>query len=146
MTNEAMERLRVSSERLAPQLGDVSATFYARLFAAAPEVRRLFAPDMTRQRGHFEAALALLLRNLALIDVLGPSLMALGAEHVAYGTRTEHYDVARDCLLAALREHSGDAWTAEVERDWSDAIAAVVQPMLRGAAMGKAGRLPDPLG
>jgi nitric oxide dioxygenase len=136
---DAIDRLKVSFEQLSPSLGAVSATFYDRLFEVAPEVRRLFAPDMTRQRGHFEAALALLLRNITLIDVLGPSLMALGAEHVAYGTRPEHYDVARECLIFALGRHAGENWTPEIEGDWRDAITAVMQPMLRGAAMATAG-------
>jgi nitric oxide dioxygenase len=139
LTSDAIDRIRASFAALAPRMGDVSATFYDRLFEVAPEVRRLFAPDMTRQRGHFEAALALLLRNVSMLDVLGPSLMALGAEHVSYGTRTEHYDVARDCLIHAIRHHAGDAWNEELARDWHDAIGAVMEPMLRGAALATAG-------
>lgn len=148
MTPAAIERVRASFTDLTPQLGAVSATFYDRLFEVAPEVRRLFAPDMTRQRGHFEAALALLLRNISMLEVLGPSLMALGAEHVSYGTRDEHYDVARECLIFAIRHHAGDAWSDQLERDWHDAVTAVMQPMLRGAALATAGaadRIGDPL-
>jgi hemoglobin-like flavoprotein len=149
VTPEAIDRIRASFTAITPQLGAVCATFYDRLFEVAPEVRRLFAPDMTRQRGHFEAALALLLRNVTMLDVLGPSLMALGAEHVSYGTRAEHYDVARECLIHAIRQHAGDAWSDELERDWHDAVTAVMQPMLRGAALatsgaaGRIGRPPD---
>ena len=148
MTPDAIDRIRASFTALTPQLGAVSATFYDRLFEVAPDVRRLFAPDMTRQRGHFEAALALLLRNVSMLEVLGPSLMALGAEHVSYGTRAEHYDVARECLIYAFRQHAGDAWSDELERDWHDAVTAVMQPMLRGAALAAAGaadRIGDPL-
>jgi nitric oxide dioxygenase len=94
---------------------------------------------MTRQRGHFEAAFALVLRNITMLDVLGPSLMALGAEHVSYGTRAEHYDVARECLIYAIGRHAGDAWSDELERDWHDAVSAVMEPMLRGAALAAAG-------
>lgn len=147
MTSDAIDRIRASVASLTPGLGALSATFYDRLFEVAPELRRLFAPDMTRQRGHFEAALALLLRNITMLDVLGPSLMALGAEHVSYGTRTEHYEVARDCLIYAIRRHAGEAWSEQLERDWHDAITAVMQPMLRGAAMAAAGaadRIGDP--
>jgi nitric oxide dioxygenase len=139
VTSDAIDRVRASFVALAPRMGAVSQTFYDRLFEVAPEVRRLFAPDMTRQRGHFEAALALLLRNISMLEILGPSLMALGAEHVSYGARTEHYDVARDCLIHALRHHAGEAWSDELERDWHDAIGAVMQPMLRGAALATAG-------
>ena len=139
MTPDAIDRIRASFAALTPQLGAVCATFYDRLFDVAPEVRRLFAPDMTRQRGHFEAALALLLRNVTMLDVLGPSLMALGAEHVSYGTRAEHYDVARQCLIYAIRQHAGDAWSDQLERDWHDAVTALMQPMLHGAALASSG-------
>ena len=147
MTDDAIERIRGSIQAISPDLTAVSETFYARLFEVAPDLRRLFAPDMTRQRGHFEAALALLLRNISMLDVLSPSLMALGAEHVGYGTRTEHYGVARDCLIYAIRHHAGEAWSDELERDWHDAIEAVMRPMLRGAALaaaGASGRIGNP--
>jgi hemoglobin-like flavoprotein len=139
VTPDAIERVRASFAQLTPQLGALSETFYDRLFEVAPDVRRLFAPDMTRQRGHFEAALALLLRNITMLHVLGPSLMALGAEHVSYGTRAEHYDVARDCLIYAIRHHAGAGWSEQLERDWHDAVTAVMQPMLKGAALATAG-------
>lgn len=147
MTDDAIERIRASIQVIEPDLTALSDTFYERLFEVAPDVRRLFAPDMTRQRGHFEAALALLLRNITMLDVLGPSLMALGAEHVGYGTKTEHYGVARDCLIHAIRQHAGDRWAEQLERDWREAIDAVMRPMLRGAALaaaGRSGRLGDP--
>jgi hemoglobin-like flavoprotein len=147
VTDAAIERIRASIQVLEPDLTAVSDTFYDRLFEVAPDVRRLFAPDMTRQRGHFEAALALLLRNIGMLDVLGPSLMALGAEHVGYGTKTEHYDVARDCLIYAIRFHAGDGWSDQLEQDWREAIEAVMRPMLRGAALaaaGAAGRIGNP--
>lgn len=147
MTDDAIERIRASIQVIEPDLTALSDTFYERLFEVAPDVRRLFAPDMTRQRGHFEAALALLLRNITMLDVLGPSLMALGAEHVGYGTKIEHYGVARDCLIHAIRQHAGDSWSEQLERDWREAIDAVMRPMLRGAALaaaGSSGRLGDP--
>jgi hemoglobin-like flavoprotein len=138
VTDDAIDRIRDCFSRLTG-LTAVAETFYNRLFEVAPEVRRLFAPDMTRQRGHFEAALSLVLRNITMLDVLSPSLMALGAEHVGYGTRQEHYAVARDCLIYALRHHAGDAWSEQLERDWHEAIEAVMAPMLRGAALATTG-------
>jgi hemoglobin-like flavoprotein len=145
VTDDAIKRIRASVQVIEPDLSALSDTFYERLFEVAPDVRRLFAPDMTRQRGHFEAALALLLRNITMLDVLGPSLTALGAEHVGYGTKTEHYGVARDCLIYAIRQHAGASWSEQLETDWREAIEAVMRPMLRGAALAAAGR-PERLG
>src|SRR5262249_8829648 len=136
---DAIHRLRESFEKLTPRLGELSESFYARLFTAAPETRKLFPTDMTRQRGHFEAALALLFRNLTLLDALTPSLMALGAEHVAFGARPEHYEIVRRCLIDAARELSGPEWSRQLDQDWWDAVTAVAQPMLRGAAIATTG-------
>ena len=51
-------------------------------------------------------------------------LADVGAEHVGYGTKTEHYGVARDCLIHAIRQHAGDSWSEQLERDWREAIDA----------------------
>jgi hemoglobin-like flavoprotein len=133
VNHDALECLRASFDRIQPHLLHVSERFYQDLFETAPEIRRLFAPDMTRMHGHFTAALALLFRNLSMLDAMGPSLMALGAVHVGYSVRPEHYEVARVCLVGAIRHHSGAHWSAELERDWFEAILSVMEPMLRGA-------------
>ena len=48
MTDDAIERIRACIQVIEPELTALSDTFYERLFEVAPEVRRLFAPDMTR--------------------------------------------------------------------------------------------------
>ena len=86
-------------------------------------------------QGHFEEALALVVRNLEEMSALRDSLRDLGAQHVHWGARPEDYAVARDALVTALRELSGASWTSEVERDWRDAITVISVTMLHGAAV-----------
>ena len=52
-----------------------------------------------------------------------------------WGARPEDYATARDALVAAMRVLSGSRWTAETERDWTQAITIISVAMLQGAAV-----------
>ena len=78
MTDQSIQRILASYEKLAPHIDGMVAGFYTRLFETCPEARPLFKHDMTTQRGHLAATLALLIRNLQFQDVLEDSIMELG--------------------------------------------------------------------
>ena len=110
-------------------------TFYARLFAAAPAVRPLFAStDMRRQKTMLLGTLVLLRKSLRDLDHITPKLRELGARHVAYGAEPAHYPVVAEVLIASMAEIAGDAWRAEHERAWTAALGLVAAAMLEGAA------------
>jgi len=135
MTPDAVRRVQSSYEALGDR-GDALATaFYRELFGRAPALRRVFPEDLTPLKGHFDAALALIVRNLDTIGAMEPALRDLGAQHVHWGARPEDYLVARDALVAALAELLGAGWTAETERDWRGAITLISVTMLEGAAV-----------
>jgi hemoglobin-like flavoprotein len=83
---------------------------------------------------HFEAALALVIRNLEDMAALQESLRDLGAQHVNWGARPQDYFVVRDALVRAVRASSA-TWTDELDADWRRAVTAIVVPMLQGAAV-----------
>src|SRR5688572_13172145 len=130
----AIDRVRESFEVLSPRLDHLVIVFYRRLFEAYPGVRPMFPADLTRQRGHLAASLALVCKNLGRLDMLEEPLRALGASHVGYGARPEHYPIVRDTLLDAIAEVAGAAFTPALRHDWHDALNAVAAAMLRGAA------------
>ena len=134
MTPECIARLKRSFTEVAAQPGALAARFYLELFTAAPALRPLFPVDLTALQGHFEAALALVIRNLEDMAVLQDSLRDLGAQHVGWRAKPEDYFVVRDTLVRAIREASA-SWTDELEADWRSAITAIAVPMLRGAAV-----------
>ena len=134
MTPEAIEQVRRSYATVAAQPRQLASRFYAELFGAAPNLRPLFPADLTNLQGHFEAALALVLRNFDEVGVLGASLRDLGAQHVHWGARPEDYVTARESLIAAIRALA-PTWDAELEGHWRRAITAIVVPMLEGAAV-----------
>ena len=62
-----------------------------------------------------------------------PALRRLGARHVAYGARPEHYPIVGEVLIAALAEVAGAAWRPEYERAWNAGFGLVAGAMLEGA-------------
>jgi hemoglobin-like flavoprotein len=134
MTPEAIERVKASYAGLPAGGRQLSGRFYQELFSAAPGLRPLFPADLSNLQGHFEAALALVVRNLNDVGGLTPALRDLGAQHVHWGARPEDYVTAREALVTAIGSLA-PAWSAELEVDWRDAITAIVVPMLEGAAV-----------
>jgi methyl-accepting chemotaxis protein len=125
--------LETSFDLVAPRGDELMDEFYSRLFAAAPSVRPLFPDDMKRQKTMLLGALVLLRKSLRDLDAIVPKLRELGARHVAYGARPEHYPVVGSVLIASLAAVAGDAWTPEYEQAWSEAFDVVAATMLAGA-------------
>ena len=134
MTPESIARLRSSFSEVAAQPRVLAGRFYKELFEAAPHLRALFPADMTSLQGHFEAALALVIRNLEDMTVLQDSLRDLGAQHVGWGAKPGDYAIVRDAIIRALRASSAN-WNDDLQADWHRAITAIAIPMLQGAAV-----------
>ena len=132
--NLDLQALETSFDLVAPRGRELVDVFYTRLFAAAPAVRPLFArTDFERQKAMLLDALVLLRRSLANLPAIVPTLRRLGARHVAYGARPEHYPVVGEVLIAAMAEIAGPAWRPEYERAWGVAFGIVAGAMLEGA-------------
>ena len=134
MPPEAVARLTRSFEEVSAKPRTLASLFYKELFTAAPQLRPLFPANMTSLQGHFEAALALVVRNLEDLSVLQESLRELGVSHVHWGAKPEDYPVVCESLVRAIRV-SSPSWTDELEQDWRRAISAIAVPMLQGAAV-----------
>jgi hemoglobin-like flavoprotein len=130
-----IDSLETSFDLIAPRGDELMDVFYARLFAAAPSVRPLFAgTDLRRQKAMLLGTLVLLRKSLRDLGAIVPKLHELGARHVAYGAVPEHYPVVGEVLITSMAEVAGDAWRPEYERAWDTAFAVVAGAMLEGAA------------
>jgi len=134
MTPEAIALIKTSYTGVTATPRQLAAGFYERLFAAAPGLRRLFPGDLTLLEGHFESALALVVRNLDEVVALREPLRDLGAQHVHWGARPEDYVTAREALVGAIGALA-PLWDDTLERHWRSAITAIIVPMLEGAAV-----------
>jgi len=130
-----LHALETSFDLVAPRGDELVDVFYDRLFAAAPAVRPLFAgTDMRKQKGMLLGALVLLRKSLRDLDRIVPTLHDMGARHVAYGARAEHYPVVGEVLIASMAEVAGDAWRPEYADAWAAAYGVVAGVMAEGAA------------
>ena len=129
-----IDTLETSFDLIAPRGEELVDIFYRRLFEAAPAVEPLFArTDMRKQKAMLLATLVLLRKSLRDLEATTPKLRQLGARHVGYGARPEHYPVVAEVLLASMAELAGEAWTPEVAAAWAAALNLVAAAMLEGA-------------
>jgi hemoglobin-like flavoprotein len=130
-----LQALETSFDIFAPGGDELMDVFYARLFVAAPAVRPLFAgTDLRRQKAMLLSALVLVRKSLRDLPAIVPTLHKLGARHVAYGARPEHYPVVATVLIASMADVAGPAWQPHHERAWAAALDVVAGAMLEGAA------------
>jgi nitric oxide dioxygenase len=130
-----LEALETSFDLVAPRGEELVDLFYAKLFAAAPAVRPLFAhTDLRRQKAMLLGTLVLLRKSLRDLDAIVPKLRALGARHVAYGAEPEHYPVVGQALIESMADVGGAAWRPEYSAAWAAAFDVVAGAMLDGAA------------
>lgn len=110
--------------------------FYSHLFRHNPDMRGLFPldfpEDMERQRDRLFAALTHVVERLE-DPALPEYLRDLGRDHRKYLAEPDHYAAVGASLIAAFAVVSGSAWTAEVEKTWSEAYTAITNLMLQGA-------------
>ena len=131
--------LETSFDLVAPRGDELMDVFYARLFAAAPADRPLFAgTDLRRQKGMLLGALVLLRKSLRDLDAIVPKLRELGARYVAYGARPEHYPVVGEVLVASMAEVAGPAWSSRYAQAWAAAYGIVAGAMIEGAETAEA--------
>ena len=129
-----LRSLETSFDLVAPRGDELMDVFYARLFAAAPAVRPLFAgTDLRRQKGMLLGALVLLRKSLRELDAVVPTLKRLGARHVGYGARPEHYPVVGNVLIGAMAHVAGPGWEPRFAKAWTEAFGVVAGAMLEGA-------------
>jgi hemoglobin-like flavoprotein len=133
MTEAQLQRIADSFALIEKRMPELTAAFYVRLFAVLPEARPLFRIDIDIQSQHLAAALALIIHNLRLWDVLEPSLMDLGAGHAQVGVRPEHYPVVCRTMVDTLRQGLGPSWSTQLQADWTDVLERLSRIMMQGA-------------
>jgi hemoglobin-like flavoprotein len=108
--------------------------FYEILFGRHPELRPMFSADVGPQARMLSEALGAVVAHLDDAEWLGRTLGALGARHAGWGVTAPMYDAVAGCMLTALEECGGSAWTPEMTTTWSAALGTVASLMLAGAA------------
>lgn len=130
---EQKHRLRKTFALVERQSHVAALVFYQRLFEMDPMLRPLFKTDIELQAAKLMDMLASALSLLEKPDELTETLEELGARHVTYGVRTEHYDTVGEALGAMLSTVLGKDFTADTRKAWTELYQLIATTMLRGA-------------
>jgi hemoglobin-like flavoprotein len=130
-------KLVQESFKLVAQIADTAADiFYDRLFATAPQVRALFPQDLKDQKKKLMQMIGTAVTNLHQVDKIADAVAKLGARHVKYGVKDEHYDVVGGALLFTLKQGLGAKFTPEVEAAWTETYGLLAGVMKDAAKNG----------
>jgi methyl-accepting chemotaxis protein len=130
---EQKHRLRKTFAIVERQSHVAALVFYQRLFELNPMLRPLFKTDIELQAAKLMDMLSSALSLLEKPEALSETLEELGARHVTYGVRTEHYETVGEALLAMLSTVLGKDFTADTRRAWTELYQLIATTMLRGA-------------
>ena len=104
--------------------------FYAVLFERHPSVRPMFSEDVGRQAKLLRSAIISVVDHLDDPTWLAETLGELSAGHASWGVVAPMYDAVTECMVAAMVEIGGDAWTGQMTDAWIEAFDAVSGLML----------------
>jgi nitric oxide dioxygenase len=136
ITKTQIALVQSSFRHVLPIAEEAGLLFYERIFTLAPGTRALFDNDIRTQAKRTMAAVKTAVDGLGDVDVVFPFLVRLGARHVRYGVRHEHFDVVGAALLWTLEQGLGERFTPAVRDAWVatwDVIAGAMREGMRRA-------------
>jgi nitric oxide dioxygenase len=115
----------------------VTTTFYRNMFAAHPELTRLFNMGNQaagKQQQSLASAVFAYAANIDNAAALGPVVKRIVHKHVSVGIKAEHYPIVGHHLLGAIKETLGDAATPELIAAWAEAYGALADALIAAEA------------
>lgn len=111
--------------------------FYQTLFERNPGFKSMFTHDMDLQVEKFLSTLKLIVYSFEadrdgeyrLTDDLKIPLVNLGKKHQQLGVTTDMFRPVAEALLASLEKFSGNEFTLEIRRAWTDAYWEIAEAM-----------------
>ncbi len=129
MTEEQIDLVRTSFEKIGRLSEEAAVLFYARLFELDPKLRRLFKPDMGEQRLKLMQMLEAAVNGLGHLDELLPAVREMGARHAGYGVEDHQYETVGSALLYTFECALGAEYTAEMKEAWTAVYALLATTM-----------------
>ena len=133
MSPQQIDLVQKSFAEVKPIAAAAAGLFYTRLFILDPSLRHLFKGDIAKQGQMLMNMIGSAVMGLRDLERLAPVVRQLGARHVGYGVRTEHYATVGSALLWTLGEGLGEKFTPEVRDAWAAAYGLLSDAMQMGA-------------
>lgn len=106
--------------------------FYEILFDRYPAVEPMFQRDRKIQAEMLRTAIVSVIDHLDNAEWLTTNLGSLGKRHAEMGVTAPMYAAVGECMIEAMSEIGGDAWTGDMTAAWTEALTAVSSLMLAG--------------
>ena len=125
LSDQSLSVVQATAAVVAAHADAITARFYPRMFAAHPELLRVFNQG-NQATGEQSKALAgsVVAYAVQLIDPEAPSfdhvMRRIAYKHVSLGIRPEQYTIVGEHLLASVGEVLGDAVTPEIAAAWNE--------------------------
>lgn len=142
MLDETKRKAIVDSFRLVVPIAETAADlFYQRLFELRPAYRKLFKPDLGRQKNKLVTMLAFIVKSLDYRDTqwadkvdenddLFYVVLAMGKRHFElYKIPADSFGPVGEALLWTLEKGLGEAFTPTVKRAWAEIYGALMATM-----------------
>jgi len=130
-----VELIRESFDLAKPIADQVADKFYEFLWGDFPASQALFeGVKMETQKKALIGSLVYAVDHIDNPDKLVPYLQKMGERHVKYGAESEHYSWVGQSLLKTFAFFLKDAWTPELEQQWTLAYTFIAETMMEGAA------------
>jgi hemoglobin-like flavoprotein len=134
MTPHQIDLVQQTFADVKPIAAAAAELFYNRLFTLEPSLRSMFKGDIRQQGQMLMSMIGAAVNGLKDLDALVPVVRSLGARHVKYGVRDEHYAIVGGALLWTLEQGLGAKFTPEVRDAWAAAYGLLADVMMLGAA------------
>jgi hemoglobin-like flavoprotein len=138
MNPRQKELVQSSFAKVAPIADQAADLFYGRLFEIDPALRPMFPSEMKEQKTKLMQMLTAAVKGLDNLETLVPIVRQLGARHIGYGVKDEHYGTVAAALLWTLERGLGEAFTPETKEAWVVVYGILAATMQEGAASGAA--------
>ena len=133
MTPQQIDLVQKSFGLVKPIAATAAELFYNRLFTLDPSLRPMFKGEMRQQGQMLMSMIGAAVGGLRNLSTLAPVVRQLGARHVRYGVRTEHYATVGGALVWTLEQGLGPKFTPEVREAWIAAYSLLADVMQMGA-------------
>jgi len=130
MSDHDFQLVRSSIEEIGERSTGLSKLFYTHLFQLDPAISDIFSGGVPMLNRKFINML-LTFKNAKNMEKLVPALESMAKRHMGYRAEPRHFTLFRDCLLLALAELMGDAFTAELRTAWGNLFDEVAGIMVR---------------
>ena len=133
MTPHQIDLVQNSFADVKPIAAAAAELFYARLFMLDPSLRPMFKGEMRKQGQMLMSMIGAAVAGLRDLESLAPVVRKLGARHVGYGVRAEHYATVGNALIWTLEKGLGEKFTPDVRDAWTKAYILLSDVMQLGA-------------